>query len=383
MLELSVVVVAGLRLDALKLCLANLKVATANPAEFVVVLCNATKEVKTWVHTEAEAWKTEPDLPHTLTVYAPRGKPDVYECYNYGVDKAKAPVVCLMNDDMVFCQDWDEFSVPQVGENVLMTGVVVEPGIVAVSPLNVSFDVGRTPAEFDAEKFAGIVAAHRTAHIEENKQGWYMPLLVRKSDFVDAGGYPTSPPFPHPQDVKFFTDWVANGHTLVQSHDVIAYHFQRLSQRPKSRLWWGKEYKNEYINLLDSPTSDLDFDGVMEGGFPAAYEYVFVDGEVLEEFGLDEIERVFTNLYDAVVPGQVLDVEFDDLSSKCKAFTGLPDENRYATGLPAIFGTPDHPKRMGFTATWLRAALEATGFESTDLNAGHIHQYKLTARKPY
>ena len=381
MVDLSVVIVAGLRLDALKLCLANLKVATAYPAEFIVVLCNATKEVRAWVNTEAEAWKTEEDLPHKLVVYSPRGKPDVYGCYNYGVEKAKAEVVCLTNDDMVFCQDWDEYSMPLVGEDMLMTGVVVEPGVVPVSPLNIAFNVGTTPAEFDAEKFSGIVAAHRRAHIEDNKQGWYMPVLFLKAGFLAAGGYPTTPPFPHPHDVKFFTDWVKDGKSLVQSLDIIVYHFQRLSQRPKSRLWWGKEYRDGYINLLDSPNSDIDLDHVLEDGFPQTYEYVYVDGDVLEEF--DDTDDVFMRLFDAVGPGQVLDIEFDDICAKMKTFMTLSDENRYDTGLPAIFGTADSPKRTGFTLTWLRAQLEAVGFESTDPHMGHLHQYKVTARKPF
>ena len=383
MLELSVVIVAGLRLDALKLCLANLKVSTINPAEFVVVLCNATKEVKAWVHAEAESWKTEEDLPHKLVVYSPRGKPDVYECYNYGVDKAKAKTVCLTNDDMIFCQDWDEYTLPLVHENALMTGVVVEPGVVPVSPMNISFDVGRTPAEFDTEKFKGIVEATRRAEVEENKQGWYMPVLVHRANFIEAGGYPTSQPFPHPNDVTFFTEWVKSGNALAHSLDIVVYHFQRLSQRPKSRLWWGREYRTDYINLLDSPTSDLDFDGVMEDGFSQVYEYVYVDGEVLEEFEFDGIDDVFMRLFDAVGPGQVLDIEFDDLCTKINTFRGASDDDRYGKLLTAIYGTSDKPKRMGFTSGWLQAELLAAGFETTELNIGHIHQYKLTARKPF
>ena len=382
MRELSVVVVAGLRLDALKLCLANLKASTINPAEFVVVLCNATKEVKAWVHTEAEAWKTEEDLPHKLAVYSPRGKPDVYECYNYGVEKASAEVVCLTNDDMVFCSEWDEFTLPQVGEGMLVTGVVVEPGIVPVSPMNIAFDVGRTPAAFDSEKFKGIVEATRRAEIEESKQGWYMPLLVRKADFIDAGGYPHSRPFPHPNDVTFFADWVKGGRTLMHSLDIIVYHFQRLSQRPKSRLWWGHEYRDGYVNLVDSPSSDLDFDGVMEDGFPQNYEYVYVDGNVLEEFGADGIDDVFMRLFDAVAPGCVLDVEFDDLCTKANTFRGASDEKRYPELLTTIYGTADNPKHMGFTSGWLGAQLVATGFEFAELHPGHLHQFKMTARKP-
>jgi hypothetical protein len=383
MLELSVVIVAGLRLDALKLCLENLKVATAHPAEFVVVLCNATKELKAWVHAEAEAWKAEDDVPHSLVVYTPRGKPDVYECYNYGVDKAKGAAVCLTNDDMVFCEDWDEFTLDRVAEKTLVTGVVVEPGVVPVSPMNVAFDVGKTPAEFDAEKFRGVVAATRRAEVEEGKQGWYMPVLFRKVDFRAAGGYPTSPPFPHPNDVKFFTDWVKNGNAMLHSLDMIVYHFQRLSQRPKSRLWWGCEYRDDYVNLLDSPTSDLDFDGVMEDGFPTTYEYVYVDGDVLEEFEFDGIDDVFMRLYDAVGPGQVLDIEFDDLCTNINTFRGAPDDRRYGELLGTIFGNTDNPKRMGFTSGWLQAEVAAVGFDSAELHPGHLHQFKLTARKPY
>lgn len=381
--ELAVVVVAGLRLDALKLCLANLKVSTCNPAEFVVVLCNATKELKAWVYSEAESWTAEEDLPHKLVVYAPRGKPDVYECYNYGVEKATANTVCLMNDDMVFCPEWDEFTLPQVKKGMLVTGVVVEPGVVPVSPMNIAFDVGRTPALFNNEQFKEIASGRRKAEIVESKQGWYMPLLVHKADFLDAGGYPHSQPFPYPNDVAFFTDWVKNGNMLAHSLDMVVYHFQRLSQRPRSRLWWGHEYRDGYVNLIDSPTSDLDFDGVMAEGFPQTYEYVFVDGEVLEEFDFDTIDDIFMRLFDAVEPGQVLEIEFDDLCTKINTFRGAPDDQRYGTLLSTIFGTTDRPKRMGFTSEWLQAELRATGFETTELTMGHIHQLKVTARKPF
>jgi hypothetical protein len=384
--KLSVVVVAGRRKDALELCVDNIRLATAQPVEIVVVLCNALKEVKECAYRLAETLKTIPETMCTVSVYNPHGEPDVYECYNYGAKKAKGTTVCLTNDDMVMAPHWDAYATEMLEDDMLMTGVLVEPGVVKVSDLNITYDLGRIPAEFQAEKFQKLAAERRKEEVAADKQGWYMPVLFSKDAFLKEGGYPTVPPFPAANDVVFFKAWVNKGKRVVQCLDLYAYHFQRLSQRPKRRLYYGVTFTDGYVNLLLADTTDIEMGTWLEGEIKDAFEYVLVDGDVLEAFGHEGgIQEELSRLYGALAPGGVLDIEFDDVLERMKDFTRATDEGRYLGEHPLIdqfFGGNDVEKISAFTTTFLRAAVEIAGFEDVTHHPGHMHRHKLTARRP-
>jgi hypothetical protein len=384
--SLSVVVVAGLRKDALELCVDNLRLSTAQPLEIVVVLCNALKEVKECAYRLAESVKALPEQTCTISVYAPRGDLDVYGSYNYGVKKAKGKIVCLTNDDMVMCPHWDTFATASLEEDMLMTGVLVEPGVVKVSPLNIAFDLGRIPAEFQAEKFRKIASERREEKVETDGHGWYMPVLFYRQTFLDEGCYPTEPPFPAPNDIVFFKAWVNGGKRVVQCKDLWAYHFQRLSQRPKRRLYCGVTFTDSYVNLLMTDRTEIELDTWYGGEIVEDFEYILVDGDMLECYSAsggiqEEIERLFK----ALVPDGTIDIEFDDACERMKDFTRANDEARYSGDHPLVeklFGGDDYEKMIVLTSSYLRTLLHNAGFGQIEHHNGHMHRYKLTAKRP-
>jgi len=327
--DLSVVIVAGLRLDALKLCLETLRNTTDTPAEFVVVLCNPTADLKEWVYREKSEW-THYDCPHSLVVFKPR-KQEVYACYNYGVDKAAGSVVCLINDDMVMAPHWDALAYQHCGPDIeppaLITGELIEPGVVKVASTNHAYNCGTTPAEFNAAKFHEIAENLRESVCGPGR-GWFMPVMFRRDAFLSSGGYPTEPPFPAPNDVSFFNEvWPASGGVDLRCGDMVAYHFQRLSQREQKRLHWGTDYLEGYDNILEGDSEGLsDIDVAKDKLAKNRYDYVLVDNMLSEVEDADERQEYIKALFDALASGGAVNIEVD---ATAEAARGLIEPCEY------------------------------------------------------
>jgi GT2 family glycosyltransferase len=377
--DVSVVVVTGLVLDALKLCVATLKATTNGSLEIVLVLCNATSGVKEWAYQQQ--CEATDENPVAVCVYNPRGNLDVYASYNYGVKKVRGDKVCLLNDDMLFAPEWDVLACEKLEPNILMTGVVVEPGFVSVSDRNVAYNFGMDPSHFNESAFRDMAKKYRKPKVLYDTRGWYMPAMFITKDFLDFGGYNTAKPFPHANDVEFFHRWTAAGKTTARCDDMLCYHFQRLSQRPLESLYWGPNLRDGWTNASDE--GDVGDLGLKDGA--GCYGNILCDG-AFDEYGPESLREVLQSLYCLLTPDGVLTVEFDDILSRMLAFKRAGDDERYGPcdGTPAIEtlkGTRDKPLLGGYTPNYLRAVLVEAGFLGVKVNRGHIREWKITGAR--
>jgi len=378
--DVSVVVVTGLALDALKLCVATLKATTVGSLEIVLVLCNAANDVKKWAYQQKHGSPTT-ENPVVVSVYNPRGQLDVYGSYNYGVERATGDVVCLVNDDMVFAPDWDTVARKKLEEGIIMTGVVVEPGFVSVSELNIAYNFGMDPSHFKESEFREMAQKHRKPEVTFDTRGWYMPAMFFAKDFLALGGYNTARPFPHHNDVDFFRQWTAAGNTTARCNDMLCYHFQRYSQRPAKKLYWGHEPRDGWVNALDNDSSDVTTDWL--SGDYEQYGSILCDG-VFDEYDPASLEEILQSLYNLLTPGGVLVVEFDNILSKMLAFKRANDEERYGPDglIVALIGTAERPLYGGYTPEFLLGAVKIAGFMDVKVQRGHGKEHAITAMRP-
>jgi hypothetical protein len=163
--------------------------------------------------------------------YFPNSGLDVYGMFNYGALLCKTDYMLLVNDDMYFPSGWDQNL--QLSSDLVVTFVVVEPGWVQVNKINVLRAFGFTWDDFKLEEFEKYVSKYKKRGAKSNgKIGWYMPVIFPKALFMEAGQYPTEPPFPQaPNDITFFEKLQTIPKVKFVQVNSPVYHFQRLSQR--------------------------------------------------------------------------------------------------------------------------------------------------------
>ena len=159
---------------------------------------------------------------------------DVYDAFNQGVRKSSCEFVICLNDDMFVSRGWDDLYLKYADTNskTILTGYVVEPGVVRVDLRNIRYNCGMHVEDFDYEKFQNFVDGHKCDEIIRNcgpfEHGWYMPILFYKSLYID---YPNEPKFPYPNDVVLIEEILpANGFNIAKIKSFV-YHLQNYSTR--------------------------------------------------------------------------------------------------------------------------------------------------------
>jgi hypothetical protein len=155
---------------------------------------------------------------------------DVYKAFNDGVKMAKNELVILINDDMFVSKDWDEMYLKYADGQTILTGYLVESGIIPVSTKNIEYNCGDTPQNFDYQKFESFINSIKDEIPEMvlDQKGWYMPILFYKSKFIE---YPNEIKFPHPNDITLIDEILPKAGYKFAKIKSFVYHFQNASSR--------------------------------------------------------------------------------------------------------------------------------------------------------
>ena len=152
---------------------------------------------------------------------------DVYAAYNEGVRRAKYDVVFLINDDMFVSPGWDELYIKHTTPRSVVTGMLIESGRIPVNFRNVEFDCGKTPQEFDYNKFLSYIINNPIEEVKLNSMGWYMPVAFHRSTYID---YPNEIKYPHPNDVTLLSHMLPSYGFEFKQVGVYTYHIQNFSK---------------------------------------------------------------------------------------------------------------------------------------------------------
>lgn len=135
----------------------------------------------------------EEDVPY-LTYKDP--KPEdywlnrVYRAWNVGGFAAPGEVLVFVNSDMYFAPGWLENLLAELTSDTIPCSRLVESGKMPSGQHAISENFGRSPDEFQKERFEEFAKSLMYTGDETAEGGLFMPIAFYKSDFVEAGGYP-------------------------------------------------------------------------------------------------------------------------------------------------------------------------------------------------
>lgn len=149
----------------------------------------------------------------------------VYRAWNRA-GEVDGEYIVFMNSDMFPAKGWLENLMKQA-ETMVPTSLLVESGnLTSTLPHTISKDFGRTAQDFQEREFEEYAEKIKEDKIE--KYGTFMPLLIRKSDFIKSGGYPIGNMQGISGDQIFFYQVLEKmGLHHVTVFDSIVYHVQR------------------------------------------------------------------------------------------------------------------------------------------------------------
>ena len=191
-----------------------LKYTDIRNCEFFFVANDPTLEVETYLQNN--------HIPHYIHKNTPQQRDEfyinnVYRAYNYGVYNSKGDYVVLLNSDMAFSPNWFDKLFVKLRPDNCVTSRLVESGRYTSGKWGIENNFGMdvdSYLEHDFLNFAKDVESPNTVL----DGGLYMPLLIRKSDFVNAGGYPEGNIIP---DTDIHNPIIATRGQVCISGDVV------------------------------------------------------------------------------------------------------------------------------------------------------------------
>jgi hypothetical protein len=156
----------------------------------------------------------------------------VYRAWNAAVSAAETDRVVLMNSDM-YVSDWwldDLVAMADADPKYLPCSLLVESGrIRSAMPEHVR-NLGTTPATFDRATWRRHATLIRCRGAREPGR-LYMPVLLDRSAFLAAGGYPEGNVGGESGDAYAFRRLAANGYRHMTAMGSIVYHVQEGEMR--------------------------------------------------------------------------------------------------------------------------------------------------------
>lgn len=157
---------------------------------------------------------------------------DPYKIWNEAATFARGKILVFTNSDVIMARGWDEPFFHFMEDNAILVGYLVEPGNIGVASENIQADFGRTPYNFDQQRFEDFVTSKvYSTPAMKHERGWYMPCAFYKDWFNWTGGFDTTLGFPNPNDILFWNKVTSQLGTKLLRVNSFAYHFQALSTR--------------------------------------------------------------------------------------------------------------------------------------------------------
>jgi|GEM_PF-105446 glycosyltransferase involved in cell wall biosynthesis len=159
-----------------------------------------------------------------------------YGNWNRGAEVAETDWLVFATDDQYFPPHWDRNLVREWQPKRLVSGRLVEPGIIPVYKLNIQKDFGVLPSEFKEDEFNAWCASRTDSGFE--RDGFFIPMLQHRDDYDALGHYPTAGKFGTStavsNDVLYVQEAQKKGYEFGTANDSYSYHFQASSWKKKT-----------------------------------------------------------------------------------------------------------------------------------------------------
>jgi glycosyltransferase involved in cell wall biosynthesis len=142
---------------------------------------------------------------------------------NLGVMNATNELILIVNDDNVFCKDYD-LAVLTISdkEKTVLTLNQIEPTGPGIFHFPVN-DFGKNPSEFEYDEFIKYESVIKKDELTVD--GGIFPFAMHKKYYMAAGGFDTMYQSPFICDWDFFLKLDLMGLGFVRTHNAHLYHF--------------------------------------------------------------------------------------------------------------------------------------------------------------
>jgi O-antigen biosynthesis protein len=141
---------------------------------------------------------------------------------NLAVMNATNEKIFIVNDDNVFCKDFDLEIEQEFGERIVLTVNQIEPTGPGIFNFPVK-DLGRNPKEFKYKEFIKYEKSIRENTL--SPEGGIFPFAMYKKYYMAVGGFDTMYQSPFICDWDFFLKLELIGLDFVRTKNAHLYHF--------------------------------------------------------------------------------------------------------------------------------------------------------------
>lgn len=113
---------------------------------------------------------------------------NVYRAWNFGAKCADGDYIVFLNSDMAFTPQWFEHLFAAKRSNNVVCSRLVESGRYKSGRYGIERNFGKGPDDYEEDNFIEYARGIQKHDVHEG--GLYMPLLIRKDDFLAVGGFP-------------------------------------------------------------------------------------------------------------------------------------------------------------------------------------------------
>lgn len=159
-----------------------------------------------------------------------------YRSWNKGARFAKKEILCFITDDQYFAPGWDEAIMKYMRKNFVISGQLVEPGVLPPSFSTTIRDFGESANNFQKKKFLKFAEKIKEDRLVNGI--FFIPLAIYKNKFFNSGMFSTAGDFgvrSVPNDALFVKKARNYRLKFKSSLASVSYHFQAST--------WGKHRK--------------------------------------------------------------------------------------------------------------------------------------------
>ena len=144
------------------------------------------------------------------------------QALNLAVMNASNEIIFIVNDDNVFCADYDMVIKENINKRSVLTLNQIEPTGPGIFDFPVK-DFGRNPKEFDLQAFISYERSIKTKKLTID--GGIFPFAMYKKDYMIVGGFDVMYQSPFICDWDFFLKLDLNGIGFTRTYEAHLYHF--------------------------------------------------------------------------------------------------------------------------------------------------------------